>query len=111
MTGRPDLADVAAAVLEETPPRGTRAGGYRVRPAAAFRIAETFWCRHAHHLQGVIVRTAHGLAVVWRPADTSQAARDVWAEEWLDDAPEQIRVTCHCRVNRAVDLTPYRTVR
>ena len=78
MTGRPDLADVAAAVLEETPPRGTRAGGYRVRPGAAARVAEAFWCRHAHHLQGVIVRTAHGLAVVWRPADTSQAARDVW---------------------------------
>lgn len=107
MTKRPDLADVAAAVLEETPPRGTRAGGYRVRPGVT--VAEEFWCRRAHHLQGVIVRTTHGLAVVWRPADMSGAARDVWAEEWLDDAPEQIRVTCHCRVNRAVDLTPYRT--
>ena len=33
----------------------------------------------------------------------------MWQEEWLDDAPEVIRVTCNCRVNRAVDLTAYRT--
>ena len=99
MTARPDLAMVAAAALDDR---------QRLRPEAARRATAQFRC-HRSHIQGFILPTVAGLAVVWRPADTARTARDVWQEEWLDFAPDVIHVTCHCRVNRPVDLTPYRT--
>jgi hypothetical protein len=100
MTARPDLALVAAAALDSR---------QRLRPEAARMAPVKIRCDRERHLQGFILRTAAGLAVVWRPADMARTARDVWAEEWLDLAPEVIRVTCNCRVNRAVDLTAYRS--
>ncbi len=96
MTGRPDLADVAAAVLEETH------RGYRIRPQAQRMVIGEIRCQAARHLQGVIVQTVAGQAVVWRPASTGRNARDVWAEEWAERLQPVIQVTCHCRANRAV---------
>lgn len=95
MTGRIDLADVAAAVLEETPARGTREGGYRVRPAARRMVAAEKRCPRGH-LQAVIVRTVAGTAIVYRPAE-ARTARDVWTEAWTAELPATIGVTCHCR--------------
>ena len=67
----PDLAAVAAVVLEETEK------GYRVRPAA--RRMVTVWKRcPPRHLQGVTVATVAGTAVLWRPAEEARKARDVW---------------------------------
>jgi hypothetical protein len=94
MTARPDLAMVAAAVLEETEK------GYRVRPAARRMVAHEERCRRGH-LQAVIVRTVVGTAVVWRPAEDARKARDVWAEAWTWELDATINVTCHCRVNNA----------
>ena len=93
MTGRIDLADVAAAVLEETPGRGTREGGYRVRPAARCMVAAEKRCPRGH-LQAVIVRTVARTAIVYRPAE----ARKARAEAWTAEMPATIGVTCHCRV-------------
>jgi hypothetical protein len=93
MTGRVDLAAVAAAVLEETP-----GGGYRVRPGARRMVAAEKRCR-LDHLQAVIVRTVAGTAIVYRPADSARMARDVWAEAWVAELPDTIGVTCHCRRN------------
>ena len=96
MTGRPDLGVVAALVLEETD------RGYRVRPQARHMVIGDIRClAPARHLQGVIVHTVAGQAVVWRPAALGREARDVWAEEWADQLEPVIQVTCHCRVNRA----------
>jgi hypothetical protein len=97
MTGRIDLAHVAAAVLEETH------RGYRVRPQARRMVIGEIRCQAAaRHLQGVIVQTVAGQAVAWRPPEEGRKARDVWAEEWADRLEPVIQVTCHCRVNRAV---------
>jgi hypothetical protein len=93
MTGRVDLAAVAAAVLEETPQ-----GGYRVRPGASRMVVHEERCRLGH-LQAVIVRTVAGMAVLYRPADDARTARDVWAEAWTWER-ETVNVTCHCRVNK-----------
>jgi hypothetical protein len=95
MTGRVDLAAVAAAVLEET-----AEGGYRVRPAARRMVIHAERCRLGH-LQAVIVRTVAGTAVLYRDADIARKARDVWAEAWTAELPETVSVTCHCRVNHA----------
>lgn len=93
MSGRVDLADVAAAVLEQTP-----GGGYRVRPGVRRRVAAEKRCPRGH-LQAVIVLTVAGTAIVYRPADSARTARDVWAEAWTAELPATIGVTCHCRRN------------
>jgi hypothetical protein len=100
MTGRPDLAAVAALALDD---RG------RMRRNAARMAVAVFRCDPPRrHLQAFILPTTAGLAVIWRPADLARKARDVWAEEWLDDAPDVIHATCNCRVNTPISLAPYR---
>jgi hypothetical protein len=96
VSGSVNLADVAAAVLEET-----ATGGYRVRGTARrMVVGEPFRCPQGH-LQAVVVRTVQGIAVVYRPAD-ARKARDMWAEAWDSELPETIKVTCHCRRNDAI---------
>ena len=103
MTARPGLAVIEAAVLDDR---------NRLRPAAARTAVAVFRCAGHRHWQCIVARTTWGLAVVWREAVVARAARDVVTTDWLDAAPAVIRVTCHCRVSRSVDLMPYReTVR
>jgi hypothetical protein len=82
---------------------------HRIRPEA--RVIEAFRCQRRRHLQGMVAFTTFGPLVVWRDAAVARTARDVWAQSWLDEMPDGIRVTCHCGVDRRVDLASHRRVR
>lgn len=98
MTGRPDLDAMAPLLLDE---RG------RLRPETRRMVIEEFRCQRHQHLQGAIVRTVHGPLLMWR-AETGPAAGWQWIRDWLDAVPDSVLMTCHCRIIRPVDLTPYR---
>jgi hypothetical protein len=98
MTGRPDLDAMEAVLLDE---RG------RLRPGARRMVVAEFRCQRRRHQQGVIVRTVHGPVLMWR-AETGSGAGWQWARDWLDVVHDSVLMTCHCRVTRSVDLTPYR---
>ena len=85
------------------------AGGCAVRPPG-WPVA-VFRCDKGRgHLQAFILRTAAGVAVIWRPADMARTARDIWPRRWLDTFADVIHATCHCRVNTPVALAPYRAM-
>jgi hypothetical protein len=93
---RPDLATVEAMVLDDR---------NRVRPQAAGMVTETFRCqRRGRHMQGLVVATAHGPVMLWRPAD-SFTGRDIWQSEWLDQAPGVVKMTCHCGGARSITVS------
>jgi hypothetical protein len=79
----------------------------RLRPEIRRMAATEFRCTRKRHLQGAIVRTTYGPILMWR-AETGPAAGWQWMRDWLDAAPGAVLMTCHCRVTRSVDLTPYR---
>jgi hypothetical protein len=101
VTGRPSLDTMEALLLDA---RG------RLRREARRMVVDEIRCRRRGHLQGVLVRTTAGLVVMWR-AEVGPAATWQWLREWLDELPDSVLMTCHCRVARSVDLSPYRLLR
>jgi hypothetical protein len=99
MTGRPDLDVLEPLLLDE---RG------RLRPEVRHMvIGELFTCRRRGHRQGFIIRTTYGPLLMWR-AETGHGWQ--WMRNWLDAMPDAVLMTCHCKVVRLVDLTPYRAI-
>jgi hypothetical protein len=66
---------------------------HRLRPDVRTSVLVEDRCtRRGRHLRAVVLRSAFGPWVAWRPAGMP---RDVWQQAWLASDPI-VDATCHC---------------
>ncbi len=76
----------------------------RLRAEVRASVTKEIRCSRKRHLQAVVLASAFGPWVAWR---YMRNARDVWAQEWLDELDGPIEVFCHCDdPPRRVELGP-----